>query len=159
MATWEKGQGARLRSRPGGDTSKLALLLPARQPPQPPAFSAISQASSDCPVNALEKLVADPHLLEDLCFGPTWPQLCDSLGRLVCLLPPSGGGAQAVVGAASSAATTQQHEQQGHGLARLGGGWSCGAVGSVPEMPKQQKLLLQALHEVRVGSGVVVVQG
>ncbi|KAG2435466.1 hypothetical protein HYH02_011966 [Chlamydomonas schloesseri] len=102
-------------------------------------------ASSDCPVGALEKLVADPHLLEDLCFGPTWPQLCDSLGRLVCLLPPSGGGAQQ---AAASAVAPAAQQQQGYGQARSTGGWSGGAVGTVPEMPKQQKLLLQALHEV-----------
>lgn len=93
-------------------------------------------------MGALEKLVADPHLLEDLCFGPTWPQLCDSLGRLVCLLPPSGGTQAAVTGAG--------HHQHGHTRAAAAVGGGAGrAAASVPEMPKQQQLLLQALNEVR----------
>ncbi|GLC42448.1 hypothetical protein PLESTM_001334300 [Pleodorina starrii] len=48
--------------------------------------------TSDSPVAALETLSSDVHLLEDLCFGPTWPQLCDALGRLVCL--PAAATAQ-----------------------------------------------------------------
>ncbi|KAG2484719.1 hypothetical protein HYH03_016466 [Edaphochlamys debaryana] len=45
-------------------------------------------ASSDQPVSALQALAADPHLLEDLAFGPTWPHLRDCVGRIARAPPP-----------------------------------------------------------------------
>ncbi len=42
------------------------------------------QATSPCPVPALESINADVHLLEDLCFGPSWPQV----GGVVALAWP-----------------------------------------------------------------------
>ncbi|GIL50650.1 hypothetical protein Vafri_6780 [Volvox africanus] len=79
-------------------------------------------ANSDSPIAALEAISSDIHLLEDLCFGPTWPQLCDALGRLVCLpaAAVSSGGAE----------TPALQSVQGTSL------------------PRQQQLLLTVLQEL-----------
>ncbi|GLI60759.1 hypothetical protein VaNZ11_002989 [Volvox africanus] len=80
-------------------------------------------ANSDSPIAALEAISSDIHLLEDLCFGPTWPQLCDALGRLVCL------PAAAAVGS-GGAETPALQSVQGTSL------------------PRQQQLLLTVLQEL-----------
>ncbi|GIL80991.1 hypothetical protein Vretimale_9312 [Volvox reticuliferus] len=80
-------------------------------------------ANSDSPIAALEAISSDIHLLEDLCFGPTWPQLCDALGRLVCL------PAAATAGNGSTETPTLQLAQ-----------------GTI--LPRQQQLLLTVLQEL-----------
>ncbi|EFJ45154.1 hypothetical protein VOLCADRAFT_94567 [Volvox carteri f. nagariensis] len=86
--------------------------------------------TSDSPITALEALSSDVHLLEDLCFGPTWPQLCDALGRLVCL--PAAAAATAARGGHNPGEPAQQ----------------------LVALPRQQQLLLTVLQELVSSSAV-----
>ncbi|KXZ46224.1 hypothetical protein GPECTOR_46g293 [Gonium pectorale] len=116
-------------------------------------------SSSDSPVAALEALSTDPHLLEDLCFGPCWPQLCGALGRLAGVAqqlgrtqPPSQQPASQGQGQG------QGHDNQGNWESRRSAVEQGPAAGTAtapsvtapapaPALPRLSELLLALLGE------------